>query len=318
MENLLNAADIKRQVSLVDLLAKLGFKPIRQTGKELLYFSMLRDGDTKPSFAVNEELNVWFDHGAGKGGNIVDFGVAYWPGNSFLDVLRKIRDTSEQEIIPSENTIEQAGRRRRAVKIPHYEVEEIKELGNSAPISYYLSSRGIREVAEGKLKEVYYFVEDQKKLKKHFYASGWQNELGGWEVRNKYFKGCLGHKAVTFIEGSVERLAIFEGYFDYLSWLIDNPADDSSILVLNSLSLIEVGIRRAKEFAAVDLYFDRDKAGHEASKNFINAVPNAIDRSVVYDGFADYNDRIKSGLAEPTPFIVQQAAEPDLRSSFVR
>jgi hypothetical protein len=68
MNNLLSAADIKEQVSLVDLLARLGFEPVRRSGKELMYLSMLRESDTKPSFAVNELLNVWFDHGSGKAG----------------------------------------------------------------------------------------------------------------------------------------------------------------------------------------------------------------------------------------------------------
>jgi DNA primase len=190
MTNYLNAADIKEQVSLVDLLTRLGYHSLRRSGKELLYLSMLRDSDAKPSFAVNEELNVWFDHGAGKGGNIIDFALAYWPGTPFLDLLRKIQDTCQQEIISRNPLTERISRRRHAVKIPHYEVEEIKDLGNNPTITAYLQSRGIWNQAQGRLKEIYYYVEDQKKLRKHFFAAGWQNEFGSWEVRNKYVQGC--------------------------------------------------------------------------------------------------------------------------------
>jgi hypothetical protein len=205
-----------------------------------------------------------------------------------------------------------------AVKIPHYEVEEIKEMGSNAAITWYLKERGIGKIAQEKLKEVYYYVEDQKKLKKHFFAAGWQNELGGWEVRNKYFKGCLGHKAVSFIPGIAERLSIFEGYLDYLSWLTEHEECNASVLVLNSLSLLEVGIRRAKDFASVDLYFDRDKSGHQASIQFVSAVPYAKDRSACYDGFKDYNDRLKAGLREAASVSFQPADKPVLRSSFLR
>ncbi|WP_345949019.1 toprim domain-containing protein [Mucilaginibacter sp. PAMB04274] len=314
MSNFLNAADIKDQVSLVDLLFRLGYEPARRSGKELMYLSMLRDSDIDPSFAVNEQLNVWFDHGTGKGGNIVDFGLAYWPMTDFVEVLHKIQTTAKQEIIA--NHSRENARPRMAIKIPHYQIEDIKEFGTNAAITTYIEERGLGAVARDKLKEVYYYVEDQKKLRKHFFASGWQNELGGWEVRNKYFKGCLGHKAVSFIEGVTQKLVIFEGYLDYLSWLTEHAENRSSILVLNSLSLLEAGIKRAKTYSEVDLYFDRDKAGHQASVNFKAAVPQAQDRSAVYDGYKDYNDRLQAGIAS-TPMVSFQP-EPEQRTRFRR
>jgi len=318
MNNLLSAADIKEQVSLVELLSRLGFEPVRRSGKELLFLSMLRESDTKPSFAVNEQLNVWFDHGSGKGGNIVDFGVAFWPLTAFVDVLHKIKATVQQEIVPNDPIKGNVSRKRMPVKIPHYEVEEVKNIGSNAAIIWYIKERGIGQIAQEKLKEVYYFVEDQKKLKKHFFAAGWQNELGGWEVRNKYFKGCLGHKAITFIPGTADRLLVFEGYLDYLSWLTEHEEANPSVMVLNSLSLLEVGIRRAKDFDTVDLYFDRDDSGYRASLQFISLVPYAKDRSATYDGFKDYNDRLRAGLQNAADVSFQPADETARRTSFVR
>jgi DNA primase len=198
MTNFLNAADIKEQVSLVDLLTRLGYHSMRQSGKELIYLSMLRDSDTTPSLTVNGDLNVWYDHGAGKGGNIIDFALAYWPGLEFPDVLEKIRMTCQREISPVNTNTERNSRRRHAFKIPHYHIDEVKELGNNPAITAYLQSRRVWRQAQGKLKEVYYYVEDEKKLRKSFFSAGWQNEFGSWEVRNKYFKGCLGQKGITF------------------------------------------------------------------------------------------------------------------------
>lgn len=317
MNNHLSAADIKEQVSLIDLLSSLGHEPVRRTGKELLYLSMLRESDTKPSFAVNEGLNVWYDHGSGKGGNIVDFGIAYWPLTTFIDVLHKIQSTVKQEIIPNQPR-ENTGRQRMAVKIPHYQIEEIKPFGTNAAITAYIKERGIEKAAQEKLQEVYYYVEDQKKLRKHFFAAGWPNELGGWEVRNRYFKGCLGHKAHTHIPGNPEKLVIFEGYLDYISWLTEHPENNSTILVLNTLSLLEAAIRKAKAYPEVDLYFDRDKSGHQASLTFIAAIPYAQDRSAIYDGFKDYNDRLKAGLRNATTIAAQPDSEPVRRNSFSR
>src|ERR1700761_8215842 len=229
----MNAKEIKENTSLVVLLAALGFDPARQSGRELVYRSPLRDSDTKPSFFVNEALNCWYDHGMAKGGNVVDFGLLYWPDLSFPEVLAKIVDTSSADF-----TVK---RKRAPVKIPHYEVLEIRELGANMAIENYLKGRGIWSPAQGVLKEVYYYVEDNQKNRKHFFAAGWQNELGAWEVRSLHFKGCLGHKALSFIPGDEKRLCVFEGFMDYLSWLAADPFCKDSILVLNSVALLQAG-----------------------------------------------------------------------------
>jgi hypothetical protein len=291
---MLSANQIKEQVSLVDLLSRLGFRPLRSAGRELLYISMIRDNDTKPSFTVNEQLGVWYDHGLGKGGNIIDFGLAFWQ-IPIGDVLEKILQITNLPLLPVIGA-----RKRSPVKIPHYQIENIKELNNNPSITNYLRSRCIWETAQGRLKEVYYYVEDQKKLRKYFYAAGWQNELGAWEVRNPYFKGCLGHKAISMIPGDETRLSVFEGYLNFLSWLTENPQATDSVLVLNSLSLLSIGIIKAKEFAEVSLYFDRDSAGHIAGIDFKKAVPQATDDSAIYKHHNDYNEKLVAGTKYPS------------------
>src|SRR6185312_3257192 len=65
-----------RKIDLVDYLAHLGHYPRRIRQNEYWYISPLRDEKTA-SFKVNRKLNLWFDHGMGKGGNTVDFGISY-------------------------------------------------------------------------------------------------------------------------------------------------------------------------------------------------------------------------------------------------
>ncbi|SDF26976.1 CHC2 zinc finger [Mucilaginibacter pineti] len=299
MDDLLNASAIKEQISLVDLLQRLGFNPFRRSGKELFYLSMLRDNDTKPSFTVNEQLNVWYDHGMGKGGTLIDFAQLYW-GLSFRDTLQKIKDTCGVTRVILPNDFEKP-RRRHAVRIPNYQVEDIKDLGHNYAITEYLQERCVWNVARGLLKEIYYYVEDEKKVRKYFFAAGWQNEFGAWEVRNKYFKGCLGHKAMTYLPGDEGKLVIFEGYFNYLSWRVLNKQASTSVLILNTLSLFQAALQKAKDFANVELYFDRDQAGHEASIEFIRALKQAEDLSATYKGFNDFNDYLKALTRNPGP-----------------
>lgn len=306
----INPTLIKEQVTVAGLLARLGHQPAKGGGRELLYRSMLRDGDKTPSFSVNDSLGVWYDHGTGKGGNVIDFGLAYWPGLTFSEVLQKLWDVAQQAV-PAPLSFQPASRRRRAQKLPHYQIENIKELGNTRLIGQYLQNRGVLSVAAGRLSEVYYYVDDEKGQRKYFFAAGHQNELGGWEVRNKYFKGCLGKKALTIITGDERRVVLFEGYFDYLSWLYEHPEEKPTVIVLNSLSLLEAAMRMAMNYPAIDCFFDLDKPGRIAARTLLKALPYASDRSATFQGHHDYNDKRKAEARAE-----RLAANPPKKSPF--
>jgi hypothetical protein len=256
---------------------------------------MLRDGDNDPSFSVDDRIGAWYDHGNGKGGNIIDFGIAYWPTLNFNEVVDKIQTTCNISPVSKEY------RPRLPVKVRNYVIGHVKPLGSHPAITGYLQGRGVFDVAKTHLSEIYYHVKDYKGEKKDFFAAGWKNESGSWEVRNKYFKGCLGQKAISCIQGDAKRVAVFEGFINYLSWLKDNPEGGHSIIILNSLSLLNEGINKAKQFTFIDLYLDRDNSGYQATKQFINALPYAADKSAVYEKFNDYNDKLVTSLRKPPP-----------------
>jgi DNA primase len=52
------------------------YEPIKIRNVDYWYLSPLRDEKTA-SFKVNRRLNKWYDHGLGKGGNIIDFAILY-------------------------------------------------------------------------------------------------------------------------------------------------------------------------------------------------------------------------------------------------
>jgi len=291
MNNQLTSREIKDQVSLVDLLSRLGYQPVPRRGREKMYISMLRDNDTQPSFSVNDELDVWFDHGLGKGGNIIDFGLAYWKGMGIQEVIKRIQNVCALTAQDSPRV----RRPRKPVKVYHV-VEKVRPIGAHPAITDYLKSRGVFDVARFYLSEVFYYLEDEKDVRKHYFAAGWLNESNSWEVRNRYFKGCMGHKALTVIPGNPKMAVVFEGFLDFLSWRVENAEATHSVIVLNTLTMLQQAIQRAKAFSSLDLYFDRDKAGIMATKDFIRALPYATDRSKAYEGFNDYNDKIKARL----------------------
>ncbi len=253
---------------------------------------MLRDNDRNPSLSVNDQLGLWFDHGTGKGGNVIDFAVAYWKGLDFRQVLEKISQTGAMGASPGISV--KPARTVPQVKIPSYGIAQIKDIHSNSAIAEYLRSRGIFQQASQRTKEVHYYVDDHKGTRRQYVAAGWANEAGGWEVRNKYFKGCLGKKGISFFQADEKSLAVFEGYFNYLSWLKLNPDSAQSALVLNSTAMLAAGIYRAKAFSSIDLYFDNDAAGRAVSRDFIEQLPYARDKSRAYWTYNDFNELVQS------------------------
>jgi hypothetical protein len=295
--NYLNANELKSQVSIVTLLSKLGYEPVPKHGKEKMYISMLRENDTSPSFSVNEDLGLWYDHGIGRGGNVIDFGLAYW-NLGFQDVVKKINDVYNGSIPRIKRDMAKPKLSGHSI----YQVEQIKVIGTHPAITEYLKSRGVFKQALAYLKEVYYAVEDENGQQRKYFAAGWKNEHDGWEVRNRYFKGCIGNKGISIISNNPKKIAVFEGFLDFLSWRVENPESDHSILVLNSLSMLRTAISKAKAYSIIDVFFDRDKQGIDHTKELLRQLPYATDRSKAYEGFNDYNDKLKQSLqAVPTP-----------------
>jgi len=294
----IKARELKDNVSIVDFLSRLGYQPVKKIRGEHMYLSMLRDSDNTPSFSVNDRAGCWYDHGDGKGGNVIDFGQLYWKGLTFPEVLEKIAGVMNLEQALTHDELPKTIRQKAKTE-PYYQVLKVQALGNNPAIMNYLESRGISKVAEGRLKEIYYYTEDEDRKRKNFFAAGWQNDNGSWEVRNLNYKTCVGHKGISFILGSGSGISIFEGFFDYLSWLTDNPFATDAVLVLNSLALLQLGIDKAREYAKVSLFFDHDKAGRKSTAEFIVEVPFARDCSGVYKGYKDYNDKLIADLNNP-------------------
>lgn len=109
---------------------------------------------------------------------------------------------------------------------------------------------------------------------KPYFAVGFPNRSGGYEIRNKLFKGCIAPKDITHIrqEQPKETCYLFEGFMDYLSFLTlrlercpDRPdLDGQDYIVLNSTSNLSKAIRPLGGYERIHCFLDNDKAGMEA------------------------------------------------------
>jgi hypothetical protein len=277
----MNIAEAKK-TNLVDYLQVNGFSPVRVKYGSAWFLSPMRQEIT-PSFKVNLDKNVWFDFGSGEGGNIIALVMKLYKV-SVSEALHLIgTDTySPVSIIPEyKNRVisDESGR----IKINHIQV-----LKNPALIQY-LDSRNVSLVfAKAYLKEAYYTVHEGK-----YFALAFENDKGGYELRNSCFKSGSSPKHFTTIPGiNNSRTNVFEGFMDFLSCCTYyNRIPRSRTIILNSLSFlpkIEEMLSYAKH---INLFLDNDNAGKAATQKIMNMggmVTNFA--SVIYPNHKDFNE----------------------------
>ncbi len=125
------------------------------------------------------------------------------------------------------------------------------------------------EIACQHLKEIHVC---NQRTKKSFFALGFPNEDGGFELRNPFFKGCLGSKAISFIRGrepTPDSIHLFEGFMDYLSAIsqLNGEGLTGDAIILNSLSYLKQITPYIQHYGYRIAYtwFDNDTAGEKAT-----------------------------------------------------
>jgi len=276
--------------ALPEFLGRLGHVPTSIRGNDVWYRSPFRPDERTPSFKVDSQKNVWFDHGMGVGGTIIDLMVHLEGESDISRVLERIAGVlgsppKERVVMPVIRASE------RGAEKPQPVIERVQTIEDQA-LEAYVRERGIPlDLARLYLQEVSYRVGDH-----HFRALGFANDAGGFEVRSPNFKGTLGTKDIRFLplQGN-PRAAVFEGFFDFLSVLAHYRKDkaEANVLVLNSMSMLDRGIERlqAAQVNKLYTYLDRDAAGEKGLAT-LQAVPGwqVLDASRLYAGFKDANE----------------------------
>jgi Toprim-like/CHC2 zinc finger len=287
-----------KQIDLVDFLASLGYEPSKIRNNDYWYKSPLRDEQTA-SFKVNRKLNVWYDHGIGKGGDLIDFGKEYFRCTT-SELLQKLStDNAETflfhqqekpKLINIFNDIS-AGEKKKDGEAKIL-VTDSRVISDSRLIGY-LQKRNIPlEVARQYCHEVDFLLYNKKQT-----AIGFKNDKGGYELRCAYFKGSSSPKAISFIDVEARSLNVFEGFFDFLSYkaMTQKVAEPPpNILVLNSLAFFQRSWELMEKHERVSLYLDRDEAGVKLTKEALERNPEKFtDQSILYKNYKDLNDWLK-------------------------
>ena len=277
--------DIIRQMPIADFLARLGHEPVRRSGNELWYRAPYRSERT-PSFRVNVAKQLWYDFGLGKGGDIFTLVGEFTRSGDFMAQARFIAETARMPLAAAEKPLYLP-----EPSEPAFEGVEAVPLLRS-PLTEYLKERGIPyAVASRHCCRLNYGVRG-----KRYFAVGFPNVAGGYEIRSRFFKGCVPPKDVSLVkaEGSPSDVcSVFEGFMDFLS-AVTLGLETGDCLVLNSISNVEKAMRYLDGYGRIDCYLDRDEAGRRTLEMLKEHYGERVcDRSALYDGCKDLNEYLQ-------------------------
>ena len=309
-----------KQIKIADYLQSLGHSPIKQHGTNLWYKSPLRN-ENEASFKVNTAMNSWFDFGLGMGGNIIDLVSCMYASDSLPYLLYKLKE-QEPQIHTTKFTFPQQATE------PSFESMEIRELNHPALMRYLEERRINVHIARKECVELHFSHNG-----KSYFAIGFKNKSGGYEVRNRFFKGCMSPKDITHIRQQGEpRQAcyVFEGMMDYLSFLSlrlqkfpTRPLlEAQDYVILNSTSNVEKAIDVLYGYERISCLLDNDAAGRKATSFIENALGYRVrDASHLYAGYNDLNDYlcgVKSKQTVHQVQSVQQTTPPRKKGAALR
>ncbi len=255
------ATKIKQEFPVLDYfhsLVKSGFLKYEGIhGKEYFFgFMEQRTG----SIAVDDKANVWYDHAAGKGGDIIA-AVQEFENKTFFESVESLSGSVPvREFLP----------RQKPEIAPKIVVEKVCEISHDALIQY-IQRRGIdlQDIAPFG-KEVHW-----RNKGKRYFAVGFPNESGGWVLRSSIFKGnILGGGISIQILGTAKSIKVFEGWFDFLSYMNHSEATDFKAIILNSTANLSLRLMLdiLKERQKVELYLDNDATGETYTNGFIKVA----------------------------------------------
>ena len=278
--------DMIRRIPLADFLARLGHEPVRRSGNELWYRAPYRSERT-PSFRVNVAKQLWYDFGLGKGGDIFTLAGEFAQSVDFMEQARFIAKAANMVVDRSEKPTYQP-----KPAAPAFEGVEAVPLLRS-PLTDYLAERGIPYAVASH----HCFCLNYGVRGKRYFAIGFPNMAGGYEVRSRHFKGCIPPKDVSLVKlenTAADVCSVFEGFMDFLSAATLGIVGNGDSLVLNSVSNVEKAMKHLDAYGRINCYLDRDEAGRRTLDVLGKRHSGRIcDRSALYDGCKDLNEYLQ-------------------------
>ncbi|MDM8255668.1 toprim domain-containing protein, partial [Phocaeicola barnesiae] len=196
--------------------------------------------------------------------------------------------------------------RKQSFTEPSFQQLEIVPLSSPVLLAY-LQERGINPVLAKKECKEARFTHNGKR----YFAIAFPNMSGGYEIRNRYFKGCIAPKDITHIlqQEPKNTCFVFEGFMDYLSFLTLRlescpqypDFDRQDYMVLNSVTNVSKALYPLGSYERIHCFLDNDRAGMEALQQIrkeYDSTRHIWDASQIYCGCKDLNEYLQKRMAD--------------------
>ena len=291
----MNTTPYSPRIPIREYLARRGIVPRYERNGYGMYLSPLREERT-PSFKVDYVRNLWYDFGSGEGGTLRTLVIRLERCDS-REAVRRLQngekgDTGIASISPGIGEPLGVGGALSVVRlaaVPALRILFDASLRHPALVGY-LSSRGIvPSVAAAFCREVRYEVNGRA-----FFAVGFRNDAGGWELRSARFKGGSSPKHITTFDNRSDTVIAFEGFMDFLAYLSLKHPERLRIdaAVLNSVVNLPKAIPFLERHPTIHAFLDNDEAGRRTLAELTRQCPRSqvIDHTQLYCDYKDFND----------------------------
>ena len=294
-----------KNISIRQFLARRGILPKYERNGYGMYLSPLREERT-PSFKVDYVRNLWYDFGLGEGGTLLTLVMRLERCDS-REAVRRLqngekRDAGSASLSPSVGERPAVGGPSPVVRlaaVPALRILSDDPLRHPALIGYLVSRGIVPSVAAAFCREVRYEVNGRA-----FFAVGFRNDAGGWELRSERFKGGSSPKHITTLDNRSDTVIAFEGFMDFLAYLSLKHPERLRIdaAVLNSVVNLPKAVPFLSRHPVIHTFFDNDEAGRKATADLIRLCPRSevIDQSSFYSGHKDVNDYLTARIKDRT------------------
>lgn len=274
----MNCQDIKNRVGIRGVLESFNIFPVKENQRTAFYFALDRK-EKVPSLSVDFMKNTAFDFGTGKSYDVISI-VQIINRCSVSDALKYL-SRFDFSLLNSEEKTD-------SVIQKHYEILKMIDIKHPALIQY-LQFRKVYE-RQDLVMEIHFEMNNKK-----YFGIGFKNNSGGYEIRSKYSKLCLGKKDVTLIKNhlnSDKEIILFEGFFDYLTYRAINILNDETAdyLILNSTAMFFKVENELFDYNKIFLFLDNDDNGKTVKQMVQKKYKNVEDCSILYSAYKDMNE----------------------------
>lgn len=263
-----------------------------------MYFSPMRD-EKEASLHIDRAKNVWYDHGSGMGGTIAQLVMITrrCDKHGAYEFLRALDPTTVAQNSPEvKNSTQQ-------------DIEKATEIKTVRPIqcyylTKYLSDRKIPlDLAKLYCKEV---IIHSSARGMNFTHVGFPNNSGAFALSSP-----TGYKSTTKADittintdghlsktPSSKSVAVFEGFFDFLSWQVmqSSVTPSCDVVVLNSVNNLAKAKSYIQAHEKAVCFLDNDIAGEKCYQSVREMLKGkeVTDMSDLYGEHKDLNEMLQA------------------------